>query len=408
MKIMIVTPFPPVPGVSGGGTAVFNLIRNLAPRHEVVCLTFARREELPRLAELEPYCAEAVAVPFPGGTGISILERTLYLAHRCLHNLLSFVTLTPVLVWKCRSGAMRKALRRTIERHRPDAVHICFPQMADYVRECREVPAVMDTQDVATVSTRRRAASAPNMTAKAYYLLQWLFWRRYESHYYRMFGKVLTLTRQDAAALQGLVPELDVYADAIGVDIGALPVLEQRNAAHTIGFLASFAHQPNVDAALFFAKAVFPLIRERMRDAEFVVAGKNPPEALRNRPADGIRCVGFVDDVPSFYGDVAVAVAPLRYGGGIKIKVLEAMACGKPVVTTSVGAEGIAAADDGALVLADEPAAFAEAVVSLLNDQSRRRELGERGRQLVERRFTWRRVMDDLDGIYTRLVQAKR
>jgi glycosyltransferase involved in cell wall biosynthesis len=98
-------------------------------------------------------------------------------------------------------------------------------------------------------------------------------------------------------------------------------------------------------------------------------------------------------------------VAPIRYGGGIKIKVLEAMACGKPVVTTSVGAEGIAEADEGALIVADDPAEFAEAVVALLSDKNRRASLGEQARQVIERRFSWRRLCDDLDKIYQALAR---
>jgi hypothetical protein len=249
--------------------------------------------------------------------------------------------------------------------------------------------------------------SARHVWEKAYYLMQWLFWVRYESRWFPLFGKVLTVTRQDAAALKMVLPDLDVYADAIAVDI-VTPTAAEPSAAHRIGFIASYGHQPNVDAALYFALSVFPLVRQRLADAEFVVAGRNPPEALRHAVADGISCVGFVDDVPTFYSGVDVVVAPIRYGGGIKIKVLEAMACGRAVVTTSIGAEGIAEFDEEALVVADEPAAFADAVVALLEDEARRTCLGERARHLVERRFSWRRVMDDLDRIYADLARVKR
>ena len=150
------------------------------------------------------------------------------------------------------------------------------------------------------------------------------------------------------------------------------------------------------------------MVRERLADAEFVVAGKNPPSSLLGGINTGISCLGFVEDVPTFYGGVDVVVAPIRFGGGIKIKVLEAMACGKAVVTTSIGAEGVAETDEGALVVADQPAEFAGAVVALLADEARRKALGERARQLIERRFSWRRVIDDLDRIYTGLAQGKR
>jgi glycosyltransferase involved in cell wall biosynthesis len=407
VKILFITPYLAYPGADGGGTVMFNVIRNLSARHEVDCLSFARQQDLPHLSRLEPYCVEVTTVPFPGGAGVPPLARVLNLARRLMHNILSFATFTPVVVRKCRSRAMTGEIRRAIERHKPDVVHICFPQMAHYVEACHGVPAVMDTLDVALVGVFRRAMSASRIWAKAYYLLQWLFWVRYESRWFPLFGKVLTVTRQDAAALKMVIPDLDVYADAIAVDIAPPPAVA-HGAARRIGFLASFGHQPNVDAALYFAESVFPLVRQRLVDAEFVVAGKNPPKALHHAAADGVKCVGFVDDVPTFYSGVDVVVAPIRFGGGIKIKVLEAMACGRPVVTTSVGAEGITEPEEGALMVADEPAVFADAVLALLEDGVQRTALGERARQLVERRFSWRRVLDDLDRIYAELVRVKR
>jgi len=407
VRILIVTPYLAYPGADGGGTVMFNVIRNLSVRHEVACVSFARQQDLPYLPQLEPFCVEVTTVPLPGGAGAPPLAKLLNLARRLIHNGPSFATFTPVVVRKCRSRAMAREIRGAIERHKPDVVHICFPQMAHYIEACQGVPAVMDTLDVALVGVFRRAMSARRIWAKAYYLLQWLFWVRYESCWFPLFGKVLTVTHQDAAALKMAIPDLDVYADAIAVDI-VTPTAAEPSAAHRIGFLASYGHQPNVDAALYFALSVFPLVRQRLAAAEFVVAGRNPPEALRHAAVNGISCVGFVEDVPTFYSGVDMVVAPIRYGGGIKIKVLEAMACGRPVVTTSIGAEGIAEADEGALMIADDPEDFADAVVALLKDGARRIALGEQARQLVERRFSWRRVMDDLDGIYARLAQVKR
>jgi glycosyltransferase involved in cell wall biosynthesis len=402
MKILVITPYLASPGADGGGTVMFNVIKNLSARHEVACLSFARQQDLAQLAHLVPYCVEVTTVPFPGGAGVSPLAKALNLGHRVLHNLLSFATFTPVVVRKCRSRDMDREIRRAIEKHNPDVVHICFPQMAHYVEACAGVPAVMDTLDVALVGVFRRAMSARHIWAKAYYLMQWLFWVRYESRWFPRFGKVLTVTRQDAAALKMVLPDIDIYADAIAVDIEPHSSPE-RDTAVRIGFLASFGHQPNVDAALYFTESILPLIRKRMPAAEFVVAGRNPPSFLLDAKEQFITCLGFVEDVPAFYGSVDIVVAPIRYGGGIKIKVLEAMACGKPVVTTSVGAEGIAEAGEGVFLVADDPTAFAEAVVALLSDKNRRTSMGKQARQIIERRFSWQRVCDDMDKIYQAL-----
>ena len=407
MRILIVTPYLAFPGEDGGGTVMFNFIKNLSARHEIAYLTFVRQQDLTQLPHVVPFCAETVTVPLPGGATDSSLEKVLNLARRVVQNFLSLATFTPVVVRKCMSQAMTLEIQQEIERHKPDVVHFCFPQMAHYVGACGCVPAVMDTLDVALVGVLRRAMSARRIWTKAYYLIQWLFWVHYESRYFPKFKKVLTVTNQDAAALKMVMPDLDVYADAIAVDI-EVPADTTKGTARKIGFLASFNHQPNVDAALYFEREVLPLIRRQMGDAEFVVAGKNPPASLLVKNHAGVSCLGFVEDVSTFYGSVDLVVAPIRFGGGIKLKVLEAMACAKAVVTTSVGAEGIADSDDGSLLIADNPEDFAIAVLALLADGTRRRALGEHARQLIERRFSWRRVIDDLDGIYKKLAQAKR
>jgi polysaccharide biosynthesis protein PslH len=407
VKILVVTPYLASPGADGGGTVMFNFIKNLSARHEVAYLSFARDQDLTNLPTVARFCIDTVTVSLPGGATSSALGKGLNLARRVLQNFLSLSTCTPVVVQKCSSPAMFAAIRQAIERHKPDAVHFCFPQMAHYIEACGEVPAVMDTLDVALVGVLRRAMSARRIWAKAYYLMQWLFWVRYESRFFSKFGKVLTVTHQDAAALKMVIPDLDVYADAIAVDTNPLPDKPQA-ATCRIGFLASFNHQPNVDAALYFAQEIFPLVRAQAPGAEFVVAGKNPPAALVALQGSGVCCLGFVDEVAAFYQSVDLVVAPIRFGGGIKLKVLEAMACGKAVVTTSVGAEGIAESGAGALLIADDPVTFSEAVLALLADPAHSAALGKEARQLIEQRFSWRRVIDDLDGIYTKLVQAKR
>jgi polysaccharide biosynthesis protein PslH len=406
VRILLITPYLASPGADGGGTVMFNFIKNLSARHEIVYLSFARQQDLINLRHVANYCVDTVTVPLPGGTTTSSVKKVVNLARRVLQNVLSLTTFTPVVVQKCSSQAMTQEIRKAIERHQPDAVHFCFPQMAHYIEACGEVPAVMDTLDVALVGVLRRAMSARRIWTKAYYLLQWLFWVRYESRYFTKFGKILTVTDQDAAALKMVMPNLDVYSDAIAVDVEVAPQTTQ-GPARKIGFLASFNHQPNIDAALYFEREVFPLVKAHLGEAEFVVAGKNPPAALLEKQQAGVTCLGFVEDVATFYGSVDMVVAPIRFGGGIKLKVLEAMACGKAVVTTSVGAEGIAGSNEDSLIIADNPEEFAGAVIILLADEVRRRNLGAHARQLIDRRFSWRRVIDDMDTIYQLLVQKK-
>ena len=149
MRILVVTPYLPLPGADGGGTVMFNLIKNLSSHHTITCLSFARPQDLTQLPRLQPFCTEVITVPFPGAAGEGALAKFLNLARRVLHNILSIATFTPVVVRKCLSHAMDSEIRRAVKKHNPDVVHLCFPQMAHYVEACAGVPTVMDTLDVA-------------------------------------------------------------------------------------------------------------------------------------------------------------------------------------------------------------------------------------------------------------------
>jgi glycosyltransferase involved in cell wall biosynthesis len=208
--------------------------------------------------------------------------------------------------------------------------------------------------------------------------------KRRELAAYRKADVVIAVSEEDRRILQREVGKLPVE---VIPNIHAVPPLveEKKNIGSSLLFIGNFRHDPNVDAMLYFCTEVLPLIKQEVPDVELTIVGGSPPEEVRRLTAEKVRVLGFVPDVKPLLEVSDISVAPLRYGGGMKGKIGEAMAYGLPVVTTSIGTEGFGLTSGQHVLVGDTPEAFASAVVDLIRD----RELYER-----LRRTAWTFVND--------------
>lgn len=275
----------------------------------------------------------------------------------------------PELATLCRQPQMEQALREAIGSFRPDVVWIQFPQMAQYVECCGEVPAVMDVQDAYTLSGFRQAQRRPGLRR----WLDWVCWARYEARHYARFASVLTLSQQDAQVLQAMNPA--VPAVCLGVPLGQARGSTVSPVPGRVGFAGSFGHPPNVEGLGWFLTEVWPHVMAQRSDARFVVAGRNPPAALVARAGAGVEFAGFVPDIFDFYAANTVTAVPLVSGGGVKIKTVEAMLAGSALVSTRIGAEGTECVTDVHALVEDDPRAFAQAVLRVLDSEALRARL---------------------------------
>jgi glycosyltransferase involved in cell wall biosynthesis len=282
---------------------------------------------------------------------------------------------------------MQQALLALIAQEKPDAVLIQFPHMAQYVAFCGGTATVMDVQDAFSVSAYRSYRSARGGLRKCVALLSWLAWIQYETRWYPRYSVVSALTPQDRAGLAIFIPGLAASVSPAAVslpDTAWAPVDSQ-----TIAFMGSFAHQPNVEAVLFSVNQVLPLVLQELPQAVFQVAGKGAPPAMLALAGKHVQMVGMVENSGAFLRSAAVVVIPLQSGGGIKIKTLEAMACGCPVVSSSIGAEETGAISGTHLLVADTAADFARQTVALLKDADAALRLGSNARALAAAQFSW-------------------
>jgi glycosyltransferase involved in cell wall biosynthesis len=223
---------------------------------------------------------------------------------------------------------------------------------------------------------------------------------RFERDAIQRFDLVLAVSDADAQTLARLYGPLSepVHVVPTGVDTGYFAPREGPVRSRHLVFTGSMDWLPNEDGIVHFVREILPLIRQVEPSTTLSIVGRDPTPAVRRLEAEyGVTVTGRVDDVRPFVAEAAVYVVPLRIGGGTRLKIFEAMAMGKPIVSTTVGAEGLPVSDGLHLLLADTPDAFAHAVVRLLQNQTERARLGDAARHLVVNQFDWASVSGHLD-----------
>ncbi len=240
--------------------------------------------------------------------------------------------------------------------------------------------------------------------------------RRFEARVPPSFDRILATSTVDAAHLMslmgdnaGVAPTMLSAVDVVpnGVDLDYFTSDGGPRDPATLVFTGKMSYHANVTAALSLLRDIMPRIWSQRPDVKLVIVGKKPPKAIRDladRHAGRVTVTGFVPDIRPYLRRSTIAVAPISYGAGIQNKVLEAMACGTPVVATSAAARALEAEPGHELLLADEPMAFAATVVSLLRDPERRRSIGEAGRAYAERTHSWSKMTERLENIYDELI----
>lgn len=395
MKILILSPFAYYSGTThGGGVLSYQQLRQLAQEHEVHFLAFSHPGDQEWLndsiTELLQYCASVKFTPLDLGFGnklrAAIKHWIFYPNNSVLYA----------------NRMMHETLRKSCQELMPDVVLVQFPQMAQYIDSLEQYPTLLDVQDAFSVSTFRLLRRTSGLKAKIGALINWLGWVRYETNYYPRFNRVMALTDQDRVGLEIFSPGIGAAVCKAAV---TLPPPHAGTAVNEdIAFAGSFGHPPNCEAVSHFIEHILPLILIQRPDIRFLIAGKNPPESLTRLATKNVIFVGYVPDIFDFFRSCAVTVVPLLAGGGIKIKTLEAMAAGCPVVSTSIGAEEIGAISGTHLLQADSNEQFALAVSRLLNQPEQAAIIGENARLHIEQHFSWQARRNTLNQL---LVDAK-
>lgn len=305
--------------------------------------------------------------------------------------------------WPYRSRDMYRVVGDMVEEKKYDVVVAEFCSMGQYLYHNPWLPAVrkvISTHECASMSART-PMYLPERTllksAKEHLIARDL--ARFEFNLYRCADRVLTLSKEDRLTLLAHVPELRVSVVPAGVDLDYFSPPAARESEESILFTGQYHDEPNRDAFEWFVTRAWPLLKERRPNLRFYVLGPNPTPAMfamaRNNP--GVELLGEISDIRPYLARANIFVCPLRMGSGLRVKILEAMASGVPVVTTSTGAEGIPLQSGVNGMMADDPAIMADAIDLLLGDPVLCRHIANQARTMVAERFNWDRSITLLE-----------
>ncbi len=374
---------------TGGRQRSFNIISELAERHQLTVLTtHGAGDDHAALAAELPRC-EVISVPY------ALPKRGS--AAFALALLRSWLSPLPVTLWKWRIPALQSETARLLTPEHTDLCVVDFLYAAPNLPRNVPVPTVLFEHNAEYLIWKRLYEAEKRRFHRALLRIEWKKLRRAEAAACTRAAVALAVSENDRAALVEAAPQARVRAIPTGVDTAYFHPNGTRQAAAKLVFTGSMDWYPNEEAVLYFIDAVLPLIRREIPEASLTVVGRNPGARLRAAANGVVQVTGTVDDVRPYIGEAAVYVVPLRIGGGTRIKIFEALAMGKAVVSTRLGAEGLPLVSGEHFLEADEPADFARAVVELIRRPERRRALEEAGRKLVEERYSWNRAAREFE-----------
>jgi len=387
-----------VPPDSGGKIRSYNLLRHLAQRHSVTFFSFHAAHADDAHAELERIFERVVLVPLDLPAPKSFAESLAW--GRAL------LARQPYNIFKYCQPKVRTALHRLLREQTYDVMICDFLIAAGVIPWDLPTPKVLFTHNVESVIWKRHWETARNPLWKALAWREWRAMAQDEPMYLRQADHVLTVSEDDSTFFHQYLDPSKLSVIPTGVDTEYFQPSSAPEHRNSIVFVGSMDWLPNEDAVVYFINEILPVIRKQVPNTSLCVAGRNPSprlQALAGRE-NNVQLTGWVEDVRPFLANAAICVVPLRIGGGTRLKIFEAMAMGKAVVATTVGAEGLPVRHKEHLLIADGPAAFAASTIELLCDPAKRRQLALAARKLVHENYSWGHAAQRFDEVLSAVV----
>ena len=407
LNVLLVSPMAPSPPRFGAQARTHGLLSHLAAHHDLSAVVLHDDSETPDISgpAMREYCREVTFVHNPNGT-VGWRRRTLqarsWLSGRTYQRHLFTVP------------ALEETLERVLSQQRFDVVFVNLPYLAHY-RLRRSPPGVappavvIDSHDIGYNLAHQVATSSARFGQRVHASFNWRKLAREELAAYRAADGVCVCSAADQKRLAADAPAAHTVVIPNAADVeylqprGTDPAPDGR----TVLFFGLLATVPNVDGVVYFLREIWPLIAAARPDARFVLIGANPAAAIRAHAGPGVTILGPVDDLRPHLAAADAIVVPLRLGSGTRLKILEAWAMARPVVSTTLGAEGLDAVPGRQLLIADDPADFARSVLRVLGERGLAEALGRAGRALVSERYSWRGAAETLEGFFKQVLARR-
>jgi sugar transferase (PEP-CTERM/EpsH1 system associated) len=386
------------PQDTGGKIRSFNLLREVTHSHDVTLFTFYGKHPHDIHSELEQHFSRVICIPIDLPEARGLGEGIDY-----ARNLLS---LRPYSIAKYCRPVVAKALRQLLLEQKFDVIVCDFLFSADVIPWESPIPKVLFTHNVEEQIWRRHFQVTRNPVWKAVSWREYKTMRAAERHYVNLADQVLAVSETDREHFASYANPAKITVISTGVDIEYFKPNSANPEPSTLVFTGSMDWLPNEDAIEYYAQSIMPILQREIPDLQLRVVGRRPTQRLRALAArnPGIVVTGEVADIRPYVDRSSVYVVPLRIGGGTRIKIFEAMAMCKAVVSTPVGAEGLPVNHGANIVLAESPKDFAAQVVRLLRDRGERERIGRAARELVEQNYSWRSVAGVFDVVFNKVI----
>lgn len=397
MKILHFFPYLPTPATFGGALRVYHILKHLSENYEVTVAGYCEygdmdlfKKEFPSLVDKSHF----IKRKFRRGVGRRLIQVASYLSsHSYWYN------------WSY-SKELENNLNNLLAEQDFDVVMGEFASMGHFNLHTDAI-RVIDAHNVEYDNFRRMSTLEFSWIRKNFYK------REYERSYkeeiaaFKKQDALLVTSARDGSIIKKDVPEVPQFVIPNGVDTSYFSSGGVDPEPFSLVFTGTMGYVPNYDGMLYFLKQIFPIIKRSIPEAKIYIVGSNPPPTLLKHQSNSVIITGFVDDVRPYIDKASVFVVPLRMGSGTRLKVVEALSMQKPVVSTSIGSEGIDVTDNEDLLLRDEPEAFAEAVIELFSNGKLRSRLIDSGYNLVKSKYDWNVIGQSMDRAFLELMSKK-
>jgi glycosyltransferase involved in cell wall biosynthesis len=392
MNILLLTQVLPYPPDSGPKVKTWNVLKYLARQHQVTLVSFVRGDQSADVEALRRYCHAVHTVPMkrsPIQDGLALWR--------------SLATGQPWMMLRDDRKAMRQLIDRLCSGTRFDVAHADQLNMAQYALRVSGARTVLDAHNALWLLYMRLAETMPAGPRRWLLERDWRLLKADEGRLVREFDGVLAVSDEDKAALlEAAGQPREITVIPIAVDTDEIPLIRRGPQASHLLHIGTMYWPPNIDGMWWFVNEVYPHIRALRPDTTLDIVGARPPQALMalNGNGSGVNVTGYVPDPRPYLEQAGVFIVPLRAGGGMRVKILEALARGLPLVTTTLGCEGIAVEHGRHVLIADTPEDFARETLRVLHDHALADALGRNGRRLIEDVYDYRAACRPLDNLY--------
>ena len=400
-RLLFLLPFAPrLDATHGGGRVTAQLLAEMATRHRVALLYLRAPIDPPLDSLLQARCelVEEIIRPNPGFSLAQLGPRVNALLHG-----------SPLWVAGAAVTAYRTRLRTLARMWQPDVVQLEYHIMGQYLDALDACPAprVLTEHEPGVKAAHERWQSQEGLARLMYYL-ELRAWERFERKIITQVQAVVAFAERDQQAIAPFAQQTPIVRIPLGTVLPELPLNPHGGQPLSLLFIGSFIHPPNVDAAARLSSAIFPHVQARFPGLVLHIVGNQPPFEIRQMANKNIVVTGRVPDVTPYLDHAALVVVPLRLGGGMRVKVLEALAAGKAVIASPLAVEGLDVVDGEQVIVAESDEQFCKAIVQLLADPQKRLALAARARAWACANLSWEKSVKAYEKLYESLIESSR